>query len=168
MELDNVILIGMPGAGKSTVGVVLAKRLGLNFIDTDLIVQAREKARLQEIIDQHGSSYFRHIEEQMLLNLNMEHCVIATGGSIIYSADGVRELKRTGPFVYLKVSLTTLQQRITDMGSRGLVMERGQSFAELYLERTPLYQQAADLTIDCDGLTVEQVATRIETALNSC
>jgi len=167
MEQNNVILIGMPGAGKSTVGVILAKRLGLNFIDTDLIIQAREKARLQEIIDQHGSRYFRHIEEEMLLNLNMEDCVIATGGSMIYSEEGTRELKRTGLFVYLEVSLTTLQQRITDMGSRGLVMEKGQSFAELYRERTPLYQQAADLTITCDGLTVEQVATQIETALSS-
>ncbi|PLY02839.1 MAG: shikimate kinase [Desulfuromonas sp.] len=164
---NNIILIGMPGAGKSTVGVILAKRLGFNFIDTDLIIQAREKARLQEIIDAHGIHYFRHIEEEMLLHLNMEHCVIATGGSVVYSASGTAGLKRSGLLVYLAVPLDDLEQRILDMGQRGLVMEQGQTFAQLFQERTPLYELYADLTIDCSGLNAEQVAAAAEEAIRS-
>jgi len=166
MQDSNIILIGMPGAGKSTVGVILAKRLGLQFYDTDLIIQVREKKRLQEIIDEKGIDYFRYVEEQVISNLQLEDCVIATGGSVVYYNNGMKDLSTTGKLVYLQVPLGALKQRIADMGQRGLVMEKGQSFEQLFAERTPLYQQYADLTVPCDGCNAEQVAAKIEKLLN--
>ncbi len=162
MEKNNIILIGMPGAGKSTVGVVLAKRLGFQFYDTDLIIQARERKRLQQIIDNKGLAYFRYTEEQVIANLQLEYCVIATGGSVVYYRKGLEALAATGHLVYLQVELADLEQRIADMGQRGLVMAKGQTFEQLYRERTPLYDQFADLTIPCAGLNAEQVAAAIE------
>jgi len=162
MKKKNIILIGMPGAGKSTVGVILAKRIGFNFIDTDLIIQAQEKCRLQQIIDAHGLQNFRKIEEQMLLNLQVEHSIIATGGSVVYSEKGLKALGRTGPLIYIQVSLTALQKRIADMGQRGLVMSKGQTFEQLYQERTPLYEKFSELTISGEGVNAEQVAAKIE------
>ncbi|RLB70245.1 MAG: shikimate kinase [Deltaproteobacteria bacterium] len=162
MKKNNIILIGMPGAGKSTVGVILAKRIGFHFIDTDLIIQAREKCRLQQIIDIQGLKKFRQIEEQMLLNLHPEHSVIATGGSVIYCEKGLEALGKTGILIYIQVSLTALQKRIADMGQRGLVMAKEQTFKHLYQERTPLYEKFANLTIPCGEINAEQVAARIE------
>jgi len=165
MTNQNLILIGMPGAGKSTVGVILAKRLGYHFIDTDLVIQTQEGCRLQEIIDQRGLEKFRIIEEQVLLGLHTRRCVIATGGSVVYSQRGVDAISRSGRLVYLQVPLAELEQRIADMGQRGLVMAAGQSFAGLYHERTPLYQKFAQTTINCQGLNAEQVAAAIEQQL---
>ncbi|MCK5784330.1 MAG: shikimate kinase [Desulfobacterales bacterium] len=162
MQKSNIILIGMPGAGKSTVGVILAKRIGYNFIDTDLIIQAQEKQRLQQIIDIQGLENFREIEEQMLLNLHPKHSIIATGGSVIYSKKGLEELGKFGHRIYIQVPLKVLQQRIADMGQRGLVMEKGQTFEQLYRERTPLYKKFADMTISCEDINGEQVAAKIE------
>ncbi|MCK4623604.1 MAG: shikimate kinase [Desulfuromonadales bacterium] len=159
---NNLILIGMPGAGKSTIGVILAKRLGFHFIDTDLVIQAQEKCRLQEIINRRGLDAFREIEEQILLGLDTERCVIATGGSVIYSRKGLEAIGRTGLLIYLQVPLRELAQRIADMGQRGLVIGKDQSFAQLYAERTPLYEKFADLTIPCEKQNAEQVASRIE------
>jgi shikimate kinase len=159
---DNIILIGMPGAGKSTVGVILAKRLGFQFFDTDLLIQAREKKRLQQIIDNQGVEYFRQVEEQVISNLQVERSVIATGGSVIYYPQGFAALRTTGHCVYLQVSLACLKPRIADMGQRGLVMAAGQTFADLYYERTPLYQQYADISVNCDDLNTEQAAAAIE------
>jgi len=168
MKKTNLILIGMPGAGKSTIGVILAKRIGYHFIDTDLIIQSQQKYRLQEIINQRGLTEFRQIEEQTLLDLQTQRTVIATGGSAIYCTSGLSKLAETGYRIYLRVSLDSLQQRIADMGQRGLVMEQGQSFAQLYQERTPLYTQEADLTINCEKLNAEQVAIKIEEKLIHC
>ena len=162
MQKNNLILIGMPGAGKSTVGVILAKRLGFDFIDTDLLIQAKEKCRLQQIIDNQGLHCFQQIEEQTLLDLNTEQSVIATGGSVIYCPAGMAALAEIGHLVYLQVPLESLQQRIADMGQRGLVMASGQSFAQLYAERTPLYQSYGQLTFDGSRLTAEQLAIQIE------
>lgn len=167
MADSNLILIGMPGAGKSTVGVILAKRLGYDFIDTDLLIQTQEKCRLQQIIDNRGLDVFRRIEEQVLLELHTKRCVIATGGSAIYSRDGIKALGQTGQLLYLEVPLLELQQRIADMGQRGLVMSKEQSFAQLYAERTNLYAKFADLSIPCAGLSAEQVAARIEVEIRS-
>jgi len=162
MTKNNIILIGMPGAGKSTVGVILAKRIGFHFIDTDLLIQAQEKCRLQQIIDSQGLQNFRKIEEQMLLSLHMEHSVIATGGSVVYSEKGLKALGNSGQQIYLQLDLSTLQQRIADMGQRGLVMAKGQTFKQLYQERTPLYEKFANLTIPCNEINAEQVAAKIE------
>lgn len=166
MTKNNIILIGMPGAGKSTVGVILAKRIGFHFIDTDLLIQAQEKCRLQQIIDTQGLGNFRKIEEQMLLGLHTKHSIIATGGSVIYSGEGIEKLRRTGYRIYLQVSLESLQQRIVDMGQRGLVMDKRQTFAQLYQERTPLYEKFADMTIRCEDKNAEQVAATIETEID--
>lgn len=162
MAKTNLILIGMPGAGKSTVGVILAKRLGFHFIDTDLIIQSREKCRLQQIIDTRGLEAFRCIEAQMLLDLSTEQCVIATGGSVVYSQQGMETLCRDGYGIYLKVPRRVLERRIADMGQRGLVMEKGQDFRQLFVERAPLYQRFAELTIECGDLSAERVAALIE------
>lgn len=165
MEKNNIILIGMPGAGKSTVGVILAKRIGYHFIDTDLIIQAQEKCRLQQIIDTQGLKTFRRVEEQMLLNLQPDYSVIATGGSVIYCEEGLEALGKTGILVYIQVPLTVLEERIADMGQRGLVMDKEQTFEQLYQERTPLYEKFATLTISGEGLNAEQVAATIETEI---
>ncbi len=159
----NLILIGMPGAGKSTIGVILAKRLGMHFLDTDLIIQAQKKRRLQQIIDSQGLDDFRLIEEQMLLDLTTDHCVIATGGSVVYCHKGLQALCSTGQCVYLQVSQAELQQRIADMGQRGLVMGKEQNFEQLFIERSPLYEKFADLTVNCSDLSAEQIAAIIET-----
>lgn len=165
MKDHNLVLIGMPGAGKSTVGVILAKRIGFNFIDTDLLIQARQQNRLQEIIDREGVARFRQIEEQALLDLEVTRTVVATGGSVIYSRRGIESMRRNSRLIYLQVALEELQKRIADMGERGLVMAPGQSFGDLFYERTPLYREYADLTVDCAGLNAEQVAARIEALL---
>jgi shikimate kinase len=162
MIKSNLILIGMPGAGKSTVGVILAKRLGFNFVDTDLLIQAQEKKRLQQIIDTHGLETFRQIEERVLINLRANRTIIATGGSVVYSDAGMAALQQTGHLIYLQADLQRLLQRIADMGQRGLVMTAGQSFEQLYRERTPHYEKYAELTIPCCALTAEEVAAQIE------
>ena len=162
MNKTNIILIGMPGAGKSTVGVILAKRLGFHFMDTDLLIQAQEKRRLQQIIDKQGLQKFRQIEEQTLLTLNTQHCVIATGGSAIYSTEGIQALGVNGYIIYIDVPLAILSQRIADMGQRGLVIDKDQTFEQLFQERTPLYQHHADLTVATMDLSAEQVAAAIE------
>jgi len=162
MEKNNIILIGMPGAGKSTVGVILAKRLGFHFIDTDLLLQSQEKCRLQPLIDTRGLDNFLEIEEQVLLNLHTQHSVIATGGSVVYSGNGLKKLGRSGYQIYLQIGLSTLLRRIADMGQRGLVMSKKQTFEQLYQERTPLYEKFADLTLNCEEMNAEQVAAIIE------
>ena len=159
---DNVILIGMPGAGKSTVGVLLAKQLGFDFVDTDLLLQRQERLRLQQLITLKGLNSFRKAEEQMLLSLNCESTVIATGGSVIYSESGMAHLKNLGQRIYLNISLSQLTDRIADMGERGILMPVGQSFADLYDERSPLYRCYADVDIQIDGLGVEEVLQKIE------
>lgn len=164
---DNLILIGMPGAGKSTVGVLLAKQLGLDFIDTDLLLQRQTDCRLQQIINLQGLHSFRAAEEQMLLSLDNSNTVIATGGSAIYSKPGMARLKELGQIVYLRISLPLLSQRIADMGQRGILMQAGQSFADLYAERTPGYSQYADLEIDIDNLGIEEVLCKIEKNLQT-
>ncbi len=157
---SNIILIGMPGAGKSTVGVVLAKRLGKNFIDTDLLIQARESRHLQEIIDQEGLSAFRAIEEKVMLELDVQNTVVATGGSVIYSPAGMRALERQGRLIFLKVTLAELTRRIRDMDSRGLVLDPGDTLADLYRKRLPLYRRYAELTVPVTG-DVEKTAAAI-------
>ncbi|HEY5673848.1 MAG TPA: shikimate kinase [Malonomonas sp.] len=167
MKKSNLILIGMPGAGKSTVGVILAKRLGFNFIDTDLLIQAQQRNRLQEIIDTQGLEKFRQIEEQVLIDLSASRTIIATGGSVVYSEAGMAALQQTGHLIYLQEELDRLLQRIADMGQRGLVMAAGQSFEQLYQERTPRYEKYAELTIPCNELTAEEVAAQIETEVTN-
>jgi len=164
-EERNIVLIGMPGAGKSTVGTLLAESLARSFLDTDTLIQTTEGRRLQEIIDAEGLAHFREIEARHVLSLRCGGCVIATGGSVIYSAAAMAHLKSSGLIVYLDLSLSCLEKRLRNLETRGIVMIPGQTLRGLYEERLPLYGHYADLTIECDGLSDEQVAARIIEAL---
>ena len=161
MSKSNIILIGMPGAGKSTVGVILAKRLGYGFVDTDLLIQTRVGKNLQAIINEDGLDAFRRIEEEVLLALEVQHTVIATGGSAVYSPAAMKSLKQSGTTVFINSPLQTLQARIADMSTRGMVITPGESFASLFIERNPLYRKYADLIVDEQDKTVEQMADEI-------
>jgi len=157
----NLVLIGMPGVGKSTVGVLLAKALSRSFIDTDVYTQAQEGRRLQDIIDNEGLECFLDIEARHILSLECRDHVIATGGSVVYSAAAMRHLKASGIAVYMWLPLPQLQDRITNLDSRGVVMARGQTLENLFEERQPLYERYADLTVDCQGFRHEQTVARI-------
>lgn len=154
----TISLIGMPGAGKSTVGVVLAKQMGLAFTDTDLAIQVRENATLEQILQRQGHQRLRAIEEEVLLSLSIEAAVISTGGSVVYSRPAMERLRRAGPVVYLKADLATLERRVAAAPPRGIASPAGQSFAELYAERTPLYESQADLTVDASSGPADAVA----------
>jgi shikimate kinase len=157
----NAILIGMPGAGKSTVGVILAKRLGYDFVDTDLLIQRSADKSLQAIINEDGLEAFRQIEEDILQSLDAEQTVIATGGSAIYSYKAITSLKKSGVAVFINTPLQTLQTRIADMANRGMVISPGESFTGLFIERNPLYRKYADFVIEDQNKTVESIADEI-------
>ena len=158
---NSIVLIGMPGAGKSTIGVILAKLTGLRFLDTDLDIQCQQQATLQEIIEARGHLALRAIEEQVLLELPLERAVVSTGGSAVYSEEAMRRLRRAGPTVYLRVSLPLLEQRVAATPDRGIASASAQSFAEVFSERTPLYEHYADHTVDADAGTADEVAAAI-------
>jgi shikimate kinase len=161
----NLVLIGMAGVGKSTVGVLLAKALSRPFVDTDLIIQAAEGRRLQDILDADGLDAFRRTEERHVLALDVRDAVIATGGSVVYSDAAMAHLKRYGVAIYLQLDPATLEARVRQADPRGLAIAPGQTFQELYRERKPLYERHADITIDCAGLTHDEVVARIVRAL---
>ena len=163
----NIVLIGMPGVGKSTVGVLLAKALSRKFIDTDLIIQAREGRRLQDIIDAEGMAAFCRIEERQVLDLACEGAVVATGGSVVYSAPAMQHLKSAGVAVALTLDLPELQRRLMNLDSRGVVMAPGQTLEALFEERAALYRRFADITIDCGGMNHEEVVARTLEALRA-
>ena len=144
----NIVLIGMPTSGKSTVGVWLAKNLGLRFIDTDLLIQEKEGQLLHEIIAARGMREFVEIENRICAELCAERAVIATGGSAVYGKDGMKNLKKIGHVIYLKISFNTMLSRLGDYVNRGVVLPEGYTLADLYRERTALYEQYADFTVD--------------------
>ena len=158
----NIILIGMPGAGKSTVGVLLAKRLGYNFVDTDLLLQAEQHARLQEIIAKEGLQEFKKLEESVCCQLATMRSVVATGGSVVYSEKAMDHLRKMGQIVFIDLPLDILQERVNDMDSRGLVIGPGESYENLYNERQPLYKKHAEVSVQGAGKTVDAVAADIE------
>ncbi|OJU13452.1 MAG: shikimate kinase [Clostridiales bacterium 43-6] len=149
--MNNIILIGMPGAGKSTIGVVLAKALGMQFLDTDLLIQKEKQSPLQVIIQTEGTQSFLNIEETLLLSLACEKTVIATGGSAVLSKEAMAHLKAIGTVVYLDVPLETIEKRIKNMKTRGIVFDGVTSLRDVYNKRVPLYEQYADLRIPCSG-----------------
>ncbi len=158
----NIILIGMPGAGKSTVGVLLAKRLGYHFVDTDLLLQAQEQSRLQEIIACNGLAKFKVLEAEVICNLTAARSVIATGGSVVYSERAMAHLAELGQVVFIDIPLPELLGRVNDMDTRGLVIGPDETYEHLYHERQPLYKRYAKVTIAGGGMTVEAVAAVIE------
>jgi shikimate kinase len=158
---SNLVLIGMPGSGKSTVGVILAKKISRDFVDTDLLIQISQGQKLQEIVDHDGYVALRHIEERVLLDLCVRNHVIATGGSAVYSDQAMAHLKSDGLAIFLDVDLATLESRIPDFSTRGLAKRPDQSLSELFDERFKLYAKHADITIKCGRLTQEDVCARI-------
>jgi shikimate kinase len=162
----NIVLIGMPGAGKSTVGVLLAKALSRDFLDTDVYIQAKQGRTLQEIIDQDGLPAFCRIEERHVRSLKCRTSVIATGGSVVDSPAAMARLQASGIIIHLDLDLPALGKRLTDLSSRGVVMGPGQTLPQLFAEREPLYRKYADLTIDCAGFTHEEIVGMIVRRLN--
>ncbi len=157
----NLTLIGMPGAGKSTVGVVLAKMISYEFIDTDILIQLKKGLSLQEIVDAYGYIALRQIEEETVCSLDVNNSVIATGGSVVYSEKAMEHLKRISKVIFLKTTYTTLLKRINNFDTRGLAKARNQTFEDLFKERMPLYERYADLSIDCDNLSQEDAARMV-------
>lgn len=159
---DNITLIGMPGSGKSTIGVVLAKRLGYQFVDTDLLIQAQEKRLLKEIIAEEGLDGFKRIENQVNADLSVSRSVIAPGGSVIYCQEAMEHLRELGEVIYLRVSYEELSRRLGDLVDRGVALKEGQGLKELMEERGVLYEKYADDTIDEKGLTPGRIAAILE------
>lgn len=166
MEKGNIVLMGMPGSGKSTTGVVLAKTLRMPFTDTDLVIQQRSGKRLQDIIDKEGMERFLSLEEKYILELNPERHVIATGGSVVYSSQALLHLrKKDGIIVYFQLRLDEISERIRNITTRGIAMKLGQSLIELYRERVPLYEKYADVIIECSGMGIEETVKEISERL---
>lgn len=163
---DNIVLIGMPGVGKSTVGVILAKMIGYQFTDADLLIQKQEGKLLHEIIAEKGTDGFIEIEERVNASIEASHTIIATGGSVVYGKKAMEHLSRIGTVVYLKVPYDTLEKRLEDINGRGVVLKEGQTLRTLYDERTPLYEKYADIEISEDGLNVEQTVEKLLERLN--
>lgn len=158
---QNIILIGMPGSGKSTVGVLLAKRLGMGFIDTDLLIQEKAGRTLQDIVDHDGYQALRHIEEAVLLDLDVQHQIISTGGSAVYSAKAMQHLKANGTVVFLDIPLALVIERIGDHSARGISRRPDQSLDELFEERFQLYCQYADLTVTGENRNQDEVCEAV-------
>lgn len=161
MNKQNVVLIGMPGVGKSTVGVILAKVLGYEFVDSDLLIQKAEKRLLREIIAQEGQAGFLKIENRVNASIDMEKTVIATGGSVVYCTEAMEHLKKIGTVVYLKLDYEILKKRLGNLRCRGVVLRKGQTLKDLYDERTPLYEKYADIVVDEKNLNIEETLQKI-------
>ena len=161
MKKNNIVLLGMPGVGQSTIGVVLAKMLGYDFIDADLVIQEKEKKLLREIIAEVGAEGFIEVENRVNSSIEAEHAIIATGGSVVYGAEAMAHLKEIGTVLYLKLPYEELQKRLRDIKGRGVVLKDGQTLKDLYEERVPLYEKYADLTVDEERCSIEQTIDKI-------
>lgn len=159
--MKNIVLIGMPGAGKSTVGVVLAKKMGFRFLDSDLVIQEETGMLLHEIISSRGLAGFLEVENQVNASLEAKHSVIATGGSVIYGKEAMTHLKRIGTVVYLKLSCEAITERLGDLRERGVALKEGQTLSQLYDERVPLYERYADITIACENKSIREITAEI-------
>ena len=163
--MHNVILIGMPGVGKSTLGVLLAKTLGMTFLDTDLVIQDKKKALLRELIAQHGIDGFLALEGTVCAGLQAENAVIATGGSVVYEPEAMAHLREIGTVIYLKLGYKALARRLGNLKNRGVVLRPGQTLRMLYEQRIPLYETYAHITVDCGGQDIEHTLDRVLRAL---
>lgn len=154
---SNITLIGMPGAGKSTIGIILAKYLSYGFIDTDILIQINHKKSLQAIINDSDYKNLRKIEAHEIQKININHHVIATGGSAVYSEDAMQHLKRISTLIFLKVGYEALKKRIHNFETRGIVKSGNQSFYDLFNERQIFYNKYAEITVDCNNLDQEEI-----------
>lgn len=161
MNKQNIILIGMPGAGKSTVGVVLAKNLGYHFIDSDILIQNQYGKLLHEIIEERGIEGFWKVENDVNAAIQEVQCVIATGGSAVYGSEAMTHLQNIGMTVYLQLSYETVKERLGDLNKRGVTVKEGQTLKTLYEERIPLYEQYAHITIDCEKKAIRDIVAEI-------
>ncbi len=159
--MNNIILIGMPASGKSTVGVVVAKRLGYEFVDTDLLIQKQEKRLLKEIIAEEGNDGFLKIENQVNRDLEVDQAVISPGGSVVYCEEAMEHFKEIGTVVYLKAPFEEINRRISNAKNRGVVLKDGQTLKDLYEERVKLFEKYADLTVEEDGSSLEETIDKV-------
>ena len=159
--MNNIILIGMPASGKSTVGVVVAKRLGYEFIDTDLLIQKQEKRLLKEIIEQEGNDGFLAIENQVNRDLEAERAVISPGGSVVYCEEAMEHFKEIGTIVYLKAPFEEINRRISNAKNRGVVLKEGQTLKDLYEERIKLFEKYADVTVEEENAGLEETIDKV-------
>ena len=164
---NNIILIGMPGCGKSTIGVVLAKSLGYRFIDSDLLIQEHEQRLLHEIITQDGLEAFNQIENLVNASIETSSSVIATGGSVIYGQEAMKHLKKIGTVIYLQLPENLLSERLGDLNQRGVSIKAGQTLHSLYEERIPLYEKYADITIDCAKKEIRDCVYEIKSMIQN-
>lgn len=163
--MNNITLIGMPGAGKSTIGVVLAKVLGYQFLDSDLLIQKQENRRLSQIIEEEGYKGFKEVENRVNASIDVDNTVIATGGSVVYCEEAMNHLKSVGKVVYLKISLNSLSKRLGNLRGRGVLLKEGQTLEGLYEERTPLYEKYADIVVDEENKNLEESLESVLEAL---
>lgn len=159
--MKNITLIGMPGAGKSTIGVILAKSLLCDFTDTDLIIQKKTGKSLCDLLIEKGSEGFIKLENDIICAENFENCIIATGGSAVYGKEAMEKLKSISTVIFLKVDISELERRLSNIKTRGVVMKKGSTVLELHRERLPLYEKFADITLDCTKLTAEECVEEI-------
>ena len=165
VDKRNIVLVGMPAVGKSTIGVLLAKQLRFNYVDSDIVIQVNNDATLAELIAEHGNDAFLGIESEALQTIAPSRSVIATGGSAVYSEDAMQHLRSTGPVVYLRLGVEELQRRVGDLASRGVVLKPGQTFEQLYAERAPLYERFADVVVDTTGLSLARSVDKVSGAM---
>jgi shikimate kinase len=158
---SNLTLIGMPGSGKSTIGVILAKNLGLGFIDTDVLIQINRQKPLQQIMDENDHLYLRAVEEEEILKINIENHVIATGGSVAYSEKAMSHLLGISRVIFLEVNFEEIKKRIHNFATRGIAKSKNQSFKELFEERQVLYKKYAEITVNCNESDQEELALQI-------
>ncbi|PYG88145.1 shikimate kinase [Ruminiclostridium sufflavum DSM 19573] len=159
--MKNIILIGMPSSGKSTVGVVIAKYLGMDFADTDVVLQTQQNRQLQDIINKDGIDRFLEIEESTILSLNCQNTVLATGGSAVYSEKAMNSLKRNGIVIYLNIDMKAVNKRLKNIKTRGVVLSPGETLEKIYRKRKPLYERYADITIDSSEKTIDETIDSI-------
>ncbi|WP_454190957.1 shikimate kinase [Paenibacillus sp. Marseille-Q7038] len=157
----NIVLIGMSGAGKSTLGVLLAKALGMNYIDTDIVIQNQDGRLLQDILAEDGISTFMEIEELVVSELELENCIISTGGSVIYSEKAMNVLKQGGQIIYLQLPYEEVERRLSDITNRGIVIKEGKCLKDVFEERVPLYIRYSDTILDCSNKSIEDCVSEL-------